>query len=379
MIEQTKHGAVFTTSYQYGSSDEEYIFACKGRPFAVLLSNNLPTPVSTLIDHHMVRDLGLKISNLQCRKFCFAGHKMRILGQVSTAVQCITNGKTSGGFHLKGLVVTNLDQLLDTQVVAGIKMKEKIKNNERKCETAASDNSMESDDSDDSEVSTRRWRTSSSPPDSPSDPDHSVVSTRPLELQLLAADSTTVPPPPMVSSSTITAATMSSPTLTSSSTPSLMTCSASSGATMSASSETTMSASSPCVSPPRMPGYRVSQAQSSYRSKLPIVAYRDPVAIHYWAQSAELHGHIIDKSDRDDKPRITNLKDGRKLRVGVWSQLDDPLATRTAIASSPTSARLLQIVSVSFASTSSATSVRSKTQEANSTAGSVVMWLKNSI
>ena len=152
MIEQTKPGAVFTTSYQYGSSDEEYIFACKGRPFVALLSDNLPTPVSTLIDHHMVRDLGLKISNLQCRKFCFAGHKMRILGQVSTAVQCITNGKTSGGFHLKGLVVTNLDQLLDTQVVAGIKMKEKIKNNERKCETAASDNSMESDDSDDSEA-----------------------------------------------------------------------------------------------------------------------------------------------------------------------------------------------------------------------------------
>ena len=85
--DQTKSGTVFTTSYQYGSSDEEFVFACKGRPFATLVSENLPIPDTNLIDHHMVRDLGLKISNLQCRKFHFAGHIMRILGRVSTTVQ----------------------------------------------------------------------------------------------------------------------------------------------------------------------------------------------------------------------------------------------------------------------------------------------------
>ena len=62
---QTKPGAVSTTSYQYGSSEEEFVFACKGRPFATLVSDNRPIPDTSLIDHHMVRDLGLKISNLQ--------------------------------------------------------------------------------------------------------------------------------------------------------------------------------------------------------------------------------------------------------------------------------------------------------------------------
>ena len=139
---QTKSGSVFTTSYLYGSTDEEFVFACKGRPFAALISDNLPVPASTLIDHNMVRDLGLKMSNLQCRKFHFAGHRMRILGRISTAVQCVKDGRTNGGFHLKGLVVTNLDQYLDTQVIAGAKMRDAIKkmsrrSNERKCSTGS--------------------------------------------------------------------------------------------------------------------------------------------------------------------------------------------------------------------------------------------------
>ena len=113
---QTKPKTVFTTSYQYGDHNEEYVFACKGRPFAALISDILPTPDTNLIDHNLVRELGLKMTNLQCRKFHYAGHKMRVLGRVSTAVQCIQDGRTNGGFHLKGLVVTNLDQCLDTQV-----------------------------------------------------------------------------------------------------------------------------------------------------------------------------------------------------------------------------------------------------------------------
>merc|ERR1711940_448018 len=71
----------------------------------------------------------------------------------------------------------------------------------------------------------------------------------------------------------------------------------------------------------------VERAQSSYPSKLPILAYRDPDALNYWSQSAEYGGLIINQSNRDGKPRITNISEGhlsRKLRVGVWRHLDDP-------------------------------------------------------
>ena len=51
----------FTTSYRYGNTDEEFVFACKGRPFAALISDILPTPDTNLIDHTLVRELGLKM------------------------------------------------------------------------------------------------------------------------------------------------------------------------------------------------------------------------------------------------------------------------------------------------------------------------------
>ena len=34
---------VLTTSYSYGTTDKEYVFSCKGRPFAALVSPKLPT------------------------------------------------------------------------------------------------------------------------------------------------------------------------------------------------------------------------------------------------------------------------------------------------------------------------------------------------
>ena len=36
----------FTTRYSCGNTDSEYVFTCQGRPFAVLVSDNLPTPTS---------------------------------------------------------------------------------------------------------------------------------------------------------------------------------------------------------------------------------------------------------------------------------------------------------------------------------------------
>jgi len=114
-----------TTFYEYNSQEQEFVFCCKGKPFATLVSSNLPTPTCNLIDFDLVRDLGLKMTDLQCRKFYFAGNKFRVLGKVSTTVQCIEEGALSGAnFHIKGLVVSDLNKTLDSHCVAGVRMKE---------------------------------------------------------------------------------------------------------------------------------------------------------------------------------------------------------------------------------------------------------------
>ena len=84
----------FTTTYSYGNNENEFVLCCKGRPFAVLVSPKLTTPTSTLMDYDLVRSLGLQLTNLQCRKFTYAGYKLRVLGRVTTAVQCVQNGKS---------------------------------------------------------------------------------------------------------------------------------------------------------------------------------------------------------------------------------------------------------------------------------------------
>ena len=117
---------LFTTRYSYGSREQEFVFCCRGRPFAALVSPNLPTPTSSLLDFDLVKTLGLKITDLQCKKFYFAGNKMRILGRVSTTVQCIQKGRTGSNFHIKGFVVADLYKLLDTHCVAGNKMTQQI-------------------------------------------------------------------------------------------------------------------------------------------------------------------------------------------------------------------------------------------------------------
>ena len=50
----------FTTKYTYGNDDQEYVFSCKGRPFAVLVSSHFPTPTTTLLDYDLVKSLDLK-------------------------------------------------------------------------------------------------------------------------------------------------------------------------------------------------------------------------------------------------------------------------------------------------------------------------------
>ena len=116
------------TSYNQGLlGDREYIFAVKGRPFAILSSPNKTTPDFNLIDWALVRDLNLKMSDLQCTKFYFSGHKMRILGKISTTVQCIQDGRIFGNFHIKARVVEDLYTKMDTHGVAGNKLNEQLR------------------------------------------------------------------------------------------------------------------------------------------------------------------------------------------------------------------------------------------------------------
>ena len=105
--------------YSYGNNDEEFVLSYKGRPFSVLSSNDLPTPASSYIDHLLVRELDIKMTDLQCKKISYSGVKLRMLGKISVSVQCIRDGRTCGSFHLKASVIEHLNQRFDTHCVAG--------------------------------------------------------------------------------------------------------------------------------------------------------------------------------------------------------------------------------------------------------------------
>ena len=114
---------VFSTACQNYSPDmREYVFAIKGRPFAMLSSQKLPVPPVSLIDYNLVRDLGLEMHDLQCTKYTFGGMKLRILGRISQTLQTIQDGAISGTAHVRANVVENLYQVFDTHSVAGQQM-----------------------------------------------------------------------------------------------------------------------------------------------------------------------------------------------------------------------------------------------------------------
>ena len=85
---------------------KEFVFSCKGRPFAMLSSHQqIPVPTLSLIDFNLVQDLGMKMFDIQCSKYTFAGSKLRILGKINQTVQCVKNGKLTGNLHIKANVV----------------------------------------------------------------------------------------------------------------------------------------------------------------------------------------------------------------------------------------------------------------------------------
>ena len=111
-----------TMKYLYGNQEEEFVFCHKGRPFAILKSPHLPTPPSTFIDHLLVNELKLKMTDIQCKKLYYGGKKLRILGKVSCTIQCVKEGNIVGNFFLKASVVEDLKQHFDTHGIAGNKM-----------------------------------------------------------------------------------------------------------------------------------------------------------------------------------------------------------------------------------------------------------------
>ena len=135
-----------TSNYKYSQYEEEHIFSCRGRPFAVLVSSFLPTPPASLIDYDLVRDLKLKMTDIQCKKFSFAGNKLRILGTVSTSVQCVHNGRLIGNHHIRARVVSDLNKTFDTHCIAGDKLRLQL------CPTttAAENDTNHDDDSEES-------------------------------------------------------------------------------------------------------------------------------------------------------------------------------------------------------------------------------------
>ena len=110
----------------------EFVFTIKGRPFSMLSTQKLPVPSTSLIDYNLVRDLGLKMEELQCSKFSYGGFKFRILGKISQTVQTIKDGVMNGTAHLRAAVVENLTATFDTHSIAGKKMTELL---EKKVDT----------------------------------------------------------------------------------------------------------------------------------------------------------------------------------------------------------------------------------------------------
>jgi len=106
--------------------DKEFVVACRGRPFSILTAPKFPVPAFTMIDFNLVRDLKLRMTDLQCAKFFYGGQKLRILGKISTSVQCIMDGAPIGNMHFKAHVVQDMYQIFDTHSIAGKSLSEKL-------------------------------------------------------------------------------------------------------------------------------------------------------------------------------------------------------------------------------------------------------------
>ena len=108
------------------NGDAEYIVACKGRPFSILTSPQLPTPTVNYVDYGLIRELNLKITDLQCSRLFYGGEKLRVLGKVATSVQCIVDGSPFGNIYFKAHVVEDLKKMFNTHGIASEKLRKRF-------------------------------------------------------------------------------------------------------------------------------------------------------------------------------------------------------------------------------------------------------------
>ena len=131
--------------------DREFVVCCKGRPFSILTAPQFPTPIVTYVDYDLIHSLNIRMSDLQCKKLSFGGQKLRILGKISTSVQCIADGVSSGNLQFKAHVVEDLKKVFDTHSIAGSKLSDKLLGQEIKIPTDYSTEPTDEDTTDHSE------------------------------------------------------------------------------------------------------------------------------------------------------------------------------------------------------------------------------------
>ena len=163
--------------YNYGDREKEYVFAYRGRPFAVLVSNNFPTPSSSYVDHLLVLELGLKLKEVQCKKISFCGKKLRMLGKVSCTVQCVVDGSFLGNFNFKASVIEDLKLHFESHCIAGAQMSTLLSPSQNV--DSGQDTTAESDDDDTNLASSPRSSASSSPSASPPSTPRRTTPTKP--------------------------------------------------------------------------------------------------------------------------------------------------------------------------------------------------------
>ena len=182
-----------TQCNRYPNQEKEHIFACRGRPFGCLTSPHIPTPTSTLMDYSLVKDLGLKMSDLRYQKFSYCGHKLRILGKVAISVQTIHDGFASGSFHFRANVILDLNKAVDCEAVAGIKLSSRLENNSSSDDD---DNSSPSTPTSSKSSPSMSKSSQSSPRTPPSSKATPSANARPLASSPAARPSATPSSPP---------------------------------------------------------------------------------------------------------------------------------------------------------------------------------------
>ena len=147
--------------------DREYVFACKGQPFCVLTAPQFPTPAFTMIDHNLVRELGIRMTDMQCVKIRYGGQNLIIFGKISTSVQCIIDGAPVGNMYVKAHVVTDVYQLFNTYAIAGSKLTGKLIGEPKDEEGKADETSDEPTEPTDSPKQKKRKKTKATKRKSP--------------------------------------------------------------------------------------------------------------------------------------------------------------------------------------------------------------------